>query len=57
MFLKYIQLFRERWSEKMCTRVCPDIVALEPTFVAFLWHSQTYVQVVRALLSNFFEEQ
>ena len=42
-----IQLFRERLSEKKCTRqsrkvtwdminTVPDIVAVEPTFVAFL---------------------
>ena len=52
MFLKYIQLFRERWSEKMCTRVCPDIVALEPTFVAFLWHSQSFVPFFQISLKN-----
>ena len=45
----YIQLFRERLSEKMCTRIAipkgnmgydqytvPDTVAVEPTFVTFL---------------------
>ena len=32
----------------------PDTVAVESTFVAFLYHSQTYVH---AILSNFFEEQ
>ena len=50
-----IQLFRERFSEKMCTRqsrkviwdmintlAVPDTVAIEFTFVAFLQHSQTY---------------
>ena len=49
----YIQLFRERLSEKMCTRQSRKViwdmistrflttVAVEPTFVAFLWHSQT----------------
>ena len=43
-----IQLFRERFTEKMCTRqsrkeymgyvqyTVPDTVAVEPTFVAFL---------------------
>ena len=43
-----IQLFRERLSEKLCTRhsrkviwdminiLFPDTVAVEPTFVAFL---------------------
>ena len=44
----HIQLFRERLSEKQCTRqsrkviwdmintLVPDTVAVEPTFVAFL---------------------
>ena len=32
-------------------------VAVEPTFVAFLKRSQTYVRGLRAILSNFFEEQ
>ena len=52
---KYIQLFRERLSEKMCTRQSRKViwdmistrflttVAVEPTFVAFLWHSQTHL--------------
>ena len=52
-----IQLFRERLSEKMCTRqsrkviwdmsntllLTPAPVAVESTFVAFLYHSQKYV--------------
>ena len=50
-----IQLFRERLSEKMCTRQSRKViwdmistrflttVAVEPTFVAFLWHSQTHL--------------
>ena len=34
------------------------MVAVNPTFVAFLSHSQTYVYGrSRAILSNFFEEQ
>ena len=61
-----IQLFRERFSEKMWKRqpqkviwdmintLFPNAVAVEPTFVAFLQHSQTYVH---AILSNFFEEE
>ena len=50
-----IQLFRERLSEKLCTRqsrkviwdmpffqcTFPDTVAVESTFSAFLKHSQT----------------
>ena len=32
-------------------------VAVEPTFVAFLKHSQTFVRGLRVILSNFFEEQ
>ena len=35
-------------------------VAGKPTFVAFLWHSQTYVRglpMTHAILSNFFEER
>ena len=56
LLLVHTQLFRERLSEKMCTRqsrkviiiryeqyTVPDIVAVESTFVAFLYHSQTYV--------------
>ena len=51
-----IQLFRERLSEKMCTRQSRKVmwdmintlflttVAVEHTFVAFLWHAQTYVR-------------
>ena len=51
-----IQLFRERLAAKMCTRqprkVIWDMintlflttVAVEPTFVAFHWHSPTYVR-------------
>ena len=51
-----IQLFRERLSEKMCTRqprkVIWDMintlflttVAVETNFFTFLWHSQTYVR-------------
>ena len=51
----YIQLFRERLSEKMSTRQSRKViwdmistrflttVAVEPTFVAFLWHSQTHL--------------
>ena len=35
----------------------PDNVVVEPTFVAFLQHSQTYVHGLRVILSNFFEEQ
>ena len=54
MMLYWIQLFRERLSEKMCTRQSPKViwdmintlflttVAVEPTFVAFLYHSQTH---------------
>ena len=50
-----MQLFRESWSEKNVhvtipkdnmgydQYTVPDTVAVEPTFVAFLWHSQTYV--------------
>ena len=51
----YLQLFRERLSEKMCTRqsrkvtwdminalLIRDTIAVEPTFVAFFYHSQTY---------------
>ena len=50
-----IQLFRERLSEKMCTRQSRKViwdmistrflttVAVEPPFVAFLWHSQTHL--------------
>ena len=38
--MRYIQLFRERLSEKMCTRqsqkVIWDIINTQPTFVAFL---------------------
>ena len=49
-----IQLFRERLSEKLCTRQSRKViwdmintlflttVAVEPTFVAFLKHSQTH---------------
>ena len=59
-----IQLFRERLSEKMCTRQSQKViwdmintlflttVAVEHTFVAFLQHSQTYV---RGLLCHFFK--
>ena len=41
----YIQLFRERLLEKMCTRHTRFLttVTVEPTFVAFLWHSQTHL--------------
>ena len=51
----HIQLFRERLSQKLCTRqsrkviwdmintLVVDTVAVEPTFVAFLQPSQTYV--------------
>ena len=50
-----IQLFLERLSEKVWTRqprkgiwdmintLFPNAVAVEPSFVAFLKHSQTYV--------------
>ena len=49
-----IQLFREGLWEKMCTRQCRKVmwdmintlflttVAVEPTFVAFYWHSPTH---------------
>ena len=59
-----IQLFRERLSEKMCTRQSPkkiwDMIntwflttaAVKHTFVAFLEHSQTYV---RGLQCHFFK--
>ena len=51
-----IQLFRERLSEKMCTREPRKViwdtintlflttVAVVPTFVVFQWHSRTYVR-------------
>ena len=35
----------------------PDTVAVEPTFVSFLQHSQTYSVISPVILSNFFEEQ
>ena len=36
----------------------PHTAAVEPTFVAFLQHSQTYISMAHlAILSNFFEEQ
>ena len=65
----HIQLFRERLSENMCTPqsrkvmwdnvqyTVPDTVAVEPTFVSFLQHSQTYSVISPVILSNFFEEQ
>ena len=57
MFLIYIQLFRVKVVGKCALDTVPDIVAVEPTFVAFLWHSQTITSmVVRAILSNLFEE-
>ena len=31
--------------------------AVEPTFAAFLYYSQTYVQASRTIFSNFFEKQ
>ena len=60
----YIQLFREMLSEKMSTRQSRKViwdmistrflttVAVEPTFVAFLWHSQTHLH---SLLYQFFQ--
>ena len=51
----YVELFRERLSEKMCMQqsqkvtwdmndqyTVPDTVAVEPTFVDFLYHLQSY---------------
>ena len=35
----------------------PDTVAVEPAFVPFLWHSQTYIHGLSFILSNFFEEK
>ena len=64
VFFICIQLFRERLSEKMCTRQSPkkiwDMIntwflttaAVEHTFVAFLEHSQRYV---RGLKCHFFK--
>ena len=57
-----------RLSEKMCTRQSRKViwdkintlfltVTVGPTFVAFLYYSQTYVQASRTILSNFFETQ
>ena len=52
----HIQLFRERLSEKLCTRQSRKViwdmintlflttVAVETNFFTFLWHSQTYVR-------------
>ena len=60
-----IQLFRERLSEKMCTRqprkVIWDMintlfqitVAVDPTFVAFHEHSRTYVHGLSSYSSKF----
>ena len=51
-----LQLFRERLSEKMCTRQSRKViwdmintlflttVAVKTNFFTFLWHSQTYVR-------------
>ena len=64
VFFICIQLFRERLSEKMCTRQSPQKIwdmintwflttaAVEHTFVAFLEHSQRYV---RGLQCHFFK--
>ena len=65
-----IQLFRERLSEKLCTRQSRKViwdmintlflttVAVEPTFVAFLLHSQTtFPWPFVPILSNFFEKK
>ena len=58
----------EKVVGKLCTRQSRKVmwdmintlfltVAVKPTFVAFLYHSQTYVQASRAIVSNFFEKQ
>ena len=64
-----IQLFRESLSRIKCTRQSRKViwdmintlflttVAVEPTFVTFLQHSQTYISVAsRTILLNFFEK-
>ena len=35
----------------------PETVAVELSFVAFLWHFQTWSMASRTIFSNFFEEQ
>ena len=64
-FAMLIQLFRERLSEKMCTRrnymwydqcAVPDTVAVESSIVAFYSICKHSSMASRAILSNFFEE-
>ena len=66
--LTVLTAISRRLSEKLCTRQSRKViwdmintlfltVAVKPTFVAFLYHSQTYVQASRAIVSNFFEKQ
>ena len=58
----------EKIVGKMCTRQSRKVIwdmintlflaaAVEPTFAAFLYYSQTYVQASRTIFSNFFEKQ
>ena len=66
----HIQLFRERLSEKLCTRQSRKViwdmintlflttVAVKTNLFTFLWHSRTYVRGLPCQISsNFFEEQ
>ena len=63
-----IQLFWERLSKNVHVTILkgnmgydqytvPDTIDVEPTFVAFLSHSQTYVHGLSFPSSNFFEQQ